>query len=160
MTNPLDIEAGAIAQLYGGVDLYLLKPNMGMVEFPMEGTNTNGVAVAYHSPTEMEPEDKDQLYKIISAGLKLDPTAVALINLAQVPAPAFANIVSQTGCKYLLVFGATPADMSMLVAAKRYIVLSMQGVKVIFSDSIEVLRNDGQRKRYLWDCLQLMFGLK
>ncbi len=159
MTDDLYIDSGAIAQLFDGQDLYLLKPENGLSGFPIEGTNTNSVAIVYHSATGIAPEDKEQLYKILAA-LKLDPTAIALINLADVQGPGFSTVARATGCRYLLVFGATPADMSIFVAAKRYVEINMQGVRILFSDSLELLRAEAQRKRYLWDTLQVMFGLK
>lgn len=159
MANEPYIDNGGISQLFDGTDLYILKQENGAIEFPIEGTNNNGVAVVYNSFAPLHPDDKDQLNKILAA-LKLDPAGIGLVNLENVSPPAFTNIAKQLGCNYMLVFGATPADMGMLVAAKRYIVLPMQGVKIIFSDSLELLRQDAKRKRYLWDCLQVMFGLK
>lgn len=159
MANELAIDNGAIAQLFQGNDVYVLPPQGAVGGFPIVGSGTNGVAVVYNQTDGLGAEDQEQLYKILAA-LKLDTAAIALINLAQVPAPAFSNIVRQTQCQYLLVFGATPADMGMLVAAKRYVELNMQGARILFSDSLELLRQDPKRKRYLWDCLQVVFRLK
>lgn len=159
MVNETDLDNGAIAQLFDGSDLYVLKQGSLSGQFPVEGTNSNKVAIVYSSLIPLHNEDRDQLYKILGA-LKLDPTAVGLVNLTDVSAPAFTNIAKQLNCTYMLVFGATPADMGMLVAAKRYVELPMQGVRILFSDSLETLRADPKRKRYLWDCLQVMFAIK
>lgn len=159
MVNELGIDNGAIAKLFDGNDLYILKQANLPSQFPIEGTNSNKVAIIYSSLTPLANDDRDQLFKILGA-LKLDPTAVGLVNLTDVAAPAFTNLAKQLNCTYMLVFGATPADMGMLVAAKRYVELPMQGVRILFSDSLETLRADPKRKRYLWDCLQVMFGLK
>lgn len=159
MVNETDMDNGAIAKLFDGNDLYVLKQGSLSGQFPVEGTNSNKVAIVYSSLIPLHNEDRDQLYKILGA-LKLDPTAVGLVNLTDVSAPAFTNIAKQLNCTYMLVFGATPADMGMLVAAKRYVELPMQGVRILFSDSLETLRADPKRKRYLWDCLQVMFAIK
>jgi DNA polymerase III psi subunit len=159
MVNELDIDNDAVANLFDGNDLYILKQGRGSAQFSIDGSNSNGVAIVYNSLTSLGAEDRDQLNKILSA-LKLDPNGVGMVNLNNVPAPAFTNLAKQLNCKYMLVFGATPADMGMLVAAKRYIELPMQNVRILFSDSLETLRADSKRKRYLWDCLQLMFAIK
>jgi hypothetical protein len=159
MVSELDIDNGAVANLFDGNDLYILKQSNGSVQFPIDGTNSNGVAIVYNSLTTLSEEDRDQLYKILGA-LKLEQTAIGLVNLTDVPAPAFTNLAKRLKCDYMLVFGATPADMGMLVAAKRYVELPMQNVRILFSDSLELLRADSKRKRYLWDCLQVMFAIK
>lgn len=159
MTTSPDIENGALIQLFEGFDLYNIQPEKGSDSFKMDGNNANGVAVVYKGIDTMGADDIDQLNKILAA-LKLNPADITSINIEDVPAPVFASIAQRTQCKYMLVFGGTPADLGMLVAAKRYIELNLQGVKVLFSDSLPVLRNDAQRKRYLWDCLQITFGLK
>lgn len=157
-TNP-DLENGALVQLFEGFDLYNIQPQNSPDSFIFKGNNGNGVAVAYKGAENMALEDQEQLNKILAA-LKLNPADIASIDINNVNAPVFATIALRTQCKYLLVFGATPVDLGMLVAAKRYVELNLQGVKVLFSDSLPVLRNDPQRKRYLWDCLQATFGLK
>ncbi len=159
MADEAQIDNGAITKLFEGNDLYIVKQGNAADEFPIEGSNTNGVAIVYSSNASMPAEDREQLNKILAA-LKLDPAAVGMVNIANVAPPVFTNIVKRLNCKYMLVFGATPVDLGMLVAAKRYVELPMQGVQVLFSDSIELLRQDAKRKRYLWDCLQVTFGLK
>lgn len=159
MANEAQIDNGAITKLFDGNDLYVIKQGNVGDEFPIEGNATNGVAIVYNSDAPMVSEDREQLDKILAA-LKLNPADVGMVNIANVAPPVFTNITKQLNCQYMLVFGATPVDLGMLVAAKRYIELPMQGVKVLFSDSIELLRQDAKRKRYLWDCLQVTFGLK
>lgn len=159
MANTAQIDNGAITKLFEGNDLYVVKQGNNADEFPVEGSGANEVAIVYNSSAPMGSEDREQLFKILAA-LKLNPNEVGMVNIAHVAPPVFTNIVKRLQCRYMIVFGATPADLGMLVAAKRYIELPMQGVKVLFSDSIELLREDAKRKRYLWDCLQVTFGLK
>lgn len=159
MANTAQIDNGAVAKLFEGNDLYVIKQGNAGHEFPIEGKATNRVAVVYNSDVAMSSDDREQLNKILAA-LKLNPDDVGMVNVADVPPPVFTNITRRLSCNYMIVFGATPVDLGMLVAAKRYIELPMQGVKILFSDSIELLRQDAKRKRYLWDCLQVTFGLK
>ncbi len=159
MANEVQLDNGALTKLFEGNDLYMVKEGNAADELHVEGSNANGVVIVYNSTEIMGQEDREQLNKILAA-LKLDPAAVGMVNIANVAPPVFTSIVKHLNCKYMLVFGATPVELGMLVAAKRYVELPIQGVQVLFSDSIELLRQDAKRKRYLWDCLQITFGLK
>ena len=68
------------------------------------------------------------------------------------------NFVINNGVKYVISFGLDPLELSLhMDAYVPYYFYSLENYKLLFSDPLEIMLNDVNKKKALWKTLQATF---
>lgn len=62
--------------------------------------------------------------------------------------------------RYVIIFGLPPSAVSLNINHQMYKVCVLDQSKALFCDPLAVLESSQDKKKLLWESLQLMFGLK
>lgn len=98
-------------------------------------------------------EDENFLKNILSA-VKLDITQVALINKHNVDLNV-KSIIEQLNPEIILTFNVPQSDV--LDSSEPYQVASYQSCKIVTADSLQDISLDKNKKKALWEALQMLF---
>ena len=70
----------------------------------------------------------------------------------------FHEIIRRKHIRGVLIFGYTPADLSLQIEYMKYQSLTMRGIHLLFADTVTSIMEDQNLKKELWACLREMYG--
>ena len=108
--------------------------------------------------TENNPEMNAFLEKILSAiKIQLQTDCLILRGDNATDFPSFSNILRTFPIEKTIVFGFKPADLGLSFETPQYFITEIKEFKFLFVDALSVIFNTIDRKKALWDCLQILF---
>lgn len=121
------------------------------------GANEKGAVFIVSDPSHEFINSKDHgfLMKIVESGLRMSKFDIAIINIANQP---FERILDEIPCQYIVGF-----DIPELVSTTtdfNYVVQEMGGKKILSVDALTVIEANVDKKRMLWNALQVMFDIQ
>jgi hypothetical protein len=124
----------------------------------MMGENRKGIVIAVDYPDAATIRENELAFLLnILNACRLGLRDVLIINLHGKPAPDRQQIHKTYPAGILIMFGLTPADLSLPVRFPEYQRQSFDGVQYLAAPSLERLEQDPQGKKQLWACLKAMF---
>jgi hypothetical protein len=122
----------------------------------LSGKHQKQILIVYLD--EKNPDMDAFLSKILSAvKIQLETDCLILKVEDVFNLPSFSLIKSLHTLKEVLVFGIKPKDLGLHFEAPQYLITEMSDHKFLFVDSLSVIFNTTERKKALWECLQILF---
>jgi len=121
------------------------------------GANEKGAVfiVSDLSHDFLNAKDHGFLMKIIESGLRMSKFDIAIVNAANQP---FDRIMDDVHGKYFIGFNIP--ELESLTSGMKYIVQDIHGKKMLSADALSVIEADVDKKRVLWNALQVMFDIQ
>ena len=118
----------------------------------------NGVAVLYEYPAgEKLPVEQDAfLNKVIQGGMKLDPAQTLKANLSH-GNTSLQKLSEQLGAKKVVIFGSDWIDGLRNGHFEKNLICSLFGMKVLATDTLDVISANDNAKKIFWVSLKKMF---
>lgn len=104
----------------------------------------------------LEVDQKQFLVKMIGA-VKHNFENTLIINSAT--GIKFKQIVEKATANKIIFFGSTRASVGLNLNLKRYKIFTIKNIDCLFVDSLEILKDDKQRKGALWTLMKTMFEI-
>lgn len=108
--------------------------------------------------------EKENLFLLKGMGKKglleainLSLDDVAIINFSKSSIKSFRLLSQKMEFSRMILFGVSPKEINLNIETEKYKVCALNGCKIIFSDSIEMLIGNDSLKKQLWQSLQVMF---
>lgn len=101
----------------------------------------------------LSSENRAFLHKILSA-VQLDLNQGIDLYEKQV---LYKDLSQELSYKTCLVFGYQPKEIGLHIQAKAYKIVPFKGIKLLFSHDLQAISEDVQKKKMLWQQLQLLF---
>jgi len=120
------------------------------------GQNAKGILIICQN--YKNTEIADFLKKILAAVNTDIDMDTAIIDIQVANEIAWSELTGSNKHEKVIFFGVNPADMGLHIKLARYQLLNWNGMKILFSDSLEQILVDKNKKGFLWRELQLMFG--
>ncbi len=103
--------------------------------------------------------DEAFLEKVLQAvGVSLDK--VTLINVSGLTNPDYHYIFREKQVREFISFGVPMEELNLYLPLLPYEVKFFHGIQFLYTDSLEGIRTDIERKKWLWTALKQMFGMK
>ena len=120
--------------------------------------NFNGVAVlCEYSQEAVMPEEVDAfLNKVIEAGMKLMPSDTLKVNLKHTDM-TMQRLAEQMWAKKVIVFGTDWMESLRNGHIEKNEICSLFGMKVLVTDTLEVIQTNDNAKKIFWVALKKMF---
>jgi len=119
------------------------------------GANEKGAVFIVSDPSHdfLNTKDHGFLMKIIESGLRMTKFDIAIVNTANQP---FEQVMDEVHGKYFIGFNIPELETSGM----KYIVQEIDGKKMLFADALSKIEADVDKKRMLWNALQVMFDIQ
>jgi hypothetical protein len=99
------------------------------------------------------------LEKILTAvKIQLPSDCLMLRGMDSSDFPAFSNIVKEHKIQKILVFGFKPSDLGLVFQTPPYFITEILDYNFLFVDNLSVIFKQVERKKALWDNLQILFA--
>ncbi|MDZ7607433.1 MAG: hypothetical protein U5K79_18015 [Cyclobacteriaceae bacterium] len=121
------------------------------------GANEKGAVFIVSDPTHdfLNTKEHGFLMKIIESGLRMSKFDIAIVNAANQP---FDRIMDEVPGKYYIGFNI--AELESLTSGLKYIVQEIHGKNMLSADTLSDIEADVEKKRVLWNALQVMFDIQ
>ncbi len=120
------------------------------------GNNSKGILIICQNFNNSEISD---FLKKILAAVNTDlESDCALYDINPDTQIAWSEIIRSKKQEKVIFFGIEPAQLGLHLKLVKYQLLDWNGMKLLFSDSLEQILADKNKKGFLWRELQLMFG--
>ena len=97
------------------------------------------------------------LEKVLRAvGLDLD--GVSLVNVSGVADPDYYHIFKEKKVRQFISFGVAMDVLNVYIPLLPYEPKLIYGIQFLYVDSLEGIRTDVERKKWLWTALKQLFG--
>jgi hypothetical protein len=124
----------------------------------MMGENRKGIIIAVDYPDAATIRENELAFLLnILNACRLGLRDVLIVNLHGVPMTDRQQIHRKYPAEILIMFGLTPADLSLPVRFPEYQRQSFDGVQYLAAHPLERLEQDPQGKKQLWACLKALF---
>ncbi|MCH2022846.1 MAG: hypothetical protein MK207_10250 [Saprospiraceae bacterium] len=128
-------------------------PNTESSTFHIKENRNKDIVVASKSISEEEMNFLDQVIKAV--GKKIDTDVFVIKNLNLIPYKQLTDLLS---FKKLLVFGMQPKEIGLQVSINPYQIFSFDKRLILFCHSLNDISRDNNKKKQLWEKLQIMFN--
>ena len=120
--------------------------------------NFNGVAVlCEYSQDAVLPTEVDAfLNKVIEAGMKLVPAETLKVNLKHTDM-TMQRLAEQIGAKRVIIFGTDWMESLKNGHIEKNEICSLFGMKVLVTDTLDVIQTNDSAKKIFWVGLKKMF---
>lgn len=99
------------------------------------------------------------LDKILSAvKIQLLTDCLILRGMDSSDFPSFSNLVVHNKVSKILVFGFKPSDLGLVFQTPQYFITEILDYKFLFVDNLSIIFKQVERKKALWDNLQILFS--
>lgn len=106
---------------------------------------------------DLSEDNQSKLGQILNA-IKHDPTTdIKMVGIQDRGVIALSELVRTHDAKAVIVFGLSPIQVSLNIAVKKYEWAHLEGLSVLFSDTIELMKADKDLKNKLWQSLKSQF---
>lgn len=124
----------------------------------MMGENRKGIIIAvnYADAATIRENELAFLLNILNA-CRLGLRDVLIVNLHGIEASVRQQIHKTYPASIVIMFGLTPAELSLPVRFPEYQRQSFDGVQYLAAPPLHGLEQDAQGKKQLWACLKAMF---
>ena len=120
------------------------------------GNNSKGILVICQNFNNSEISDF--LKKILAAVNTDIDVDCALLDIKYDTEITWSELMRSKKQEKVLLFGIEPAQLGLNLKLVKYQLLNWNGMKILYSDSLEHVLADKNKKGFLWRELQLMFG--
>ncbi len=114
------------------------------------------IVISEHRSTALNVYDAAFLEKVLQA-VDLPLEKVDIMNVSGVPNPDYSYLLKQKTVRHFITFGV-PMESLHLYELLPYEVTFFGGIRFLYADSLEGIRTDIERKKWLWNALKKMFG--
>lgn len=133
--------------------------NNQLEEYPIKylGANEKGAVFIVSDPTHdfLNSKDHEFLMKIVESGLRMSKFDIAIVNAANQP---FGRIMDEV--QGLCYVGFNIPELETITSGMKYIVQEIHGKKLLSADTLSAIEADVEKKRVLWNALQVMFDIQ
>ena len=105
----------------------------------------------------LNPYDTEFLAKVLQA-VGLDPDGVSLVNVSAVEDPDYYYVFKEKKVRQFVSFGVAMDALNLYLPLLPYEPKLIYGIQFLYVDSLEGIRTDVERKKWLWTALKQMFG--
>ncbi|MBC7922017.1 MAG: hypothetical protein H7Z75_13120 [Ferruginibacter sp.] len=105
----------------------------------------------------LNPYDTAFLAKVLQA-VNLDPDGVSLVNVSGVTDPDYHYIFREKKVRQFISFGVAMEALNLYIPLLPYEPKLIHGIQFLCVDSLEGIRTDVERKKWLWTALKQLFG--
>jgi hypothetical protein len=114
------------------------------------------IVISEHRSKDLNVYDAAFLEKVLQAvDLSLDQ--VDIMNVHGMPNPNYSYLLRQKTVRHFISFGV-PMESLHLYELLPYEVTFFGGIRFLYTDTLEGVRTDIERKKWLWNALKKMFG--
>jgi hypothetical protein len=98
------------------------------------------------------------LEKILTAvKIQIEADCLILRGMDSSDFPSFSNIVKDHMIEKIIVFGFKPSDLGLVFQTPQYFITEILDYKFLFVDNLSSIFKQVEKKKALWDNLQLLF---
>jgi hypothetical protein len=121
------------------------------------GANEKGAVFIVSDPSHdfLNTKDHGFLMKIIESGLRMSKFDIAIVNTAN---QSFDRIMDEVPYKNIVGFNIP--ELETMTSGMKYIVQEIHGKKMLSADALSDIEADVDKKRVLWNALQVMFDIQ
>lgn len=131
-------------------------PELSEANITTNATQFKGLVILA-SEHDLNPENKAKLDQILMA-IKYDPDQnITVVTTGENDHISISKMIGKTSAKDVLVFGLTPAQMSLNIKVNKYEWAQFENAQILFSDSLEILKDSKELKNQLWASLKNYF---
>lgn len=106
---------------------------------------------------DLSEDNQSKLGQILNA-IKHDPsTDIKMIGIQDRGEISLSEVVRTHDAKAALIFGMSPTQVCLNITINKYEWAHLEGLSVLFSDSIEQMKADKLMKNQLWQSLKSQF---
>jgi hypothetical protein len=128
----------------------------GKINEKLSGDNQKHILVV--SSEDDDVEMVAFLEKILTAvKIQLSTDCLMLRGMDSSDFPSFSNIVKENKIQKILVFGFKPSDLGLVFQAPQYFITEILDYHFLFVDNLSVIFKQVEKKKALWDNLQILF---
>jgi len=109
--------------------------------------------------TTLTKESDLLLSKILNAVDHQYPEHTLLLDTSSFKQIRILDVFDKTGLNKLLSFGITPIDIGINLSPRLYTNFDLLGYKFLFSESLDILAENANSKKLLWNGLKQFFEL-
>ncbi len=150
--SPTSIEASITKEVTHAVDR---SENISAIKYL--GANEKGAVFIVSDPSHdfLNAKAHGFLIKIVESGLRMTKFDIAIVNTAN---QSFDRIMDEVPGKYIVGFNIP--ELETLTSGMKYIVQETHGKKMLTADALSDIEADVDKKRVLWNALQVMFDIQ
>jgi hypothetical protein len=101
--------------------------------------------------------DEAFLEKVLQA-VNLSLSQVTLVNVSGVESPDYYYLFKEKKIRHFISFGVPLEELNLYLPLLPYEVKPIHGIQFLYTDSLEGIRTDIERKKWLWVALKQLFG--
>lgn len=127
-------------------------PHSEQSKINIKGNSNKSIVVILKNASKEDINFLEKVFKAVGKNLETDVFVINDSNLI-----LYKNLIDFVTFEKLLVFGAQPKEIGLHLNIIPYQLVPFQKRTLLFCHSLEVISEDSNKKKQLWEKLQIMF---
>ena len=152
-----------LTNLLMGDELYIIHEQKWYANLPHDGNNKHRFlnVFAHQGDTPIPSADRDFFFRMITSikneKFSMDADGFAVINAENFPGLTWKNLEQVFSPRYCIFWGVDPIQFGLNCKLNGGIVINQ--CRILFTDALDQVATDVEKKKRLWQILQRMFDI-